>query len=171
MNTSAQPEYLGDLGPTTADDYQTLLESFAQAFWETDAQGHVVTDSPSWRAYTGQSLEQWLGQGWLSAVHPQDRATAQRQWQHSVQQRSPYNAEYRMQRPDGGWRWTNVRASPMLNPDGSVRKWLGLNIDISEKKTSRTSPPSAATPHPTDHRSRPDGDVGMGSDHQSGVLE
>ncbi|MFD1144620.1 PAS domain S-box protein [Larkinella insperata] len=134
MNTSTQPEFSGSLGPTTAQDYQTLLESFAQAFWETDAQGQVVTDSPSWRAYTGQSLEQWLGEGWATAVHPQDRAISLQQWKLAVQQRSPLNGEYRLQRPDGGWQWTNVRATPILNPDGSVRKWLGVNIDISEKK-------------------------------------
>lgn len=47
-----------------------LVGSWAQAVWETDARGMVVTDSPSWRAYTGQRLREWLGYGWLNAVHP-----------------------------------------------------------------------------------------------------
>ena len=33
-------------------------ESWAQAVWETDADGVVVADSPSWRAYTGQTPEE-----------------------------------------------------------------------------------------------------------------
>ncbi|WP_337270898.1 PAS domain-containing protein [Oryzifoliimicrobium ureilyticus] len=40
-----------------------LIETWAQAVWETDASGVVVGDSPSWRAYTGQTLEEWLGYG------------------------------------------------------------------------------------------------------------
>ncbi|WP_347302427.1 PAS domain-containing protein [Croceibacterium sp. TMG7-5b_MA50] len=61
-----------------------LTQSWAQAVWETDAEGVVVSDSPSWRAYTGQTLEQWLGYGWLDAVHPDDRIYAERQWQHAA---------------------------------------------------------------------------------------
>jgi PAS domain-containing protein len=57
-----------------------LIESWAQAVWETDGEGVVVTDSPSWRAYTGQTLGEWLGFGWLNAVHPDDRAFAAWQW-------------------------------------------------------------------------------------------
>ncbi len=36
--------------------------------------GVVVEDSPSWRAFTGQTHEQWQGFGWLDALHPDDRS-------------------------------------------------------------------------------------------------
>ncbi|OZI07654.1 histidine kinase, partial [Siphonobacter sp. BAB-5385] len=39
----------------------------------------------------------------------------------------------------GGWRWTNVRATPILSPDGSIRKWLGINIDIQDKKEAEAA--------------------------------
>ncbi|MGV3558605.1 PAS domain-containing sensor histidine kinase [Larkinella arboricola] len=139
MNTFNQSETAGSLGPTTAEDYRTLLESVAQAFWETDAQGKVVTDSPSGRAYTGQSLQEWLAGGWVAAIHPDDRPDALRQWQQAVVQHVPMTTELRLQGPDGGWRWTNVRAAPILNSDGSVKKWLGINLDISDKKRAEAS--------------------------------
>ena len=66
------------------EEYRRLIESFAQALWETDATGIVVEDSPSWRAYTGQTLQQWLGEGWVSAIHPDDRSVALSQWQRAV---------------------------------------------------------------------------------------
>lgn len=40
-----------------------LIGNVAQAVWEADSSGYVVADSPSWRAYTGQTLEEWLGDG------------------------------------------------------------------------------------------------------------
>lgn len=54
--------------------HRLLIESSAQAVWETDAEGVVIKDSPSLRAYTGQTLGGWLGYGWLDAIHPDDRA-------------------------------------------------------------------------------------------------
>jgi PAS domain S-box-containing protein len=120
-------------------DYQRLLGLVAQAVWETDANGYVVVDSPSWRAYTGQSLEAWLGEGWIGAIHPDDQAYALAQWQEAVQKRQTVHAEFRLQSPDGGWRWTNVKAMPVLQPDGSIQRWLGINIDIHDKKQAQAA--------------------------------
>lgn len=114
--------------------HRLLIESLAQALWETDAAGVVVADSPSWRAYTGQTLEELLGYGWLDAIHPDDRAYAERQWREAVAVLGLLNAEFRLRAPDGGWRWTNVRAAPLLDGDGRVEKWLGMNIDIDDRK-------------------------------------
>lgn len=114
--------------------HRLLIGSWAQAVWETDGAGVVVTDSPSWRAYTGQTLEQWLGYGWLDAIHPDDRSYAEQQWRDAVAARRLVDAEFRLRAPDGGWRWTNVRAAPVIDAEGRVEKWLGLNIDIDDRK-------------------------------------
>jgi PAS domain S-box-containing protein len=114
--------------------FRSLVESWAQAVWETDAEGRVITDSPSWRTYTGQSLEEYLGSGWANAIHPDDRAAVQQLWREAVRERRSLNAEYRLRRTEGSWRWTNDHAAPLLAPDGTVRKWVGMNVDITERK-------------------------------------
>lgn len=111
-----------------------LLGSWAQAIWESDPEGVVVKDSPSWRAYTGQTREEWLGYGWLDAIHPEDRAYAEHQWREAVAARDIVDAEFRMRAPGGGWRWTNVRAAPVMRADGTIEKWTGINIDIDAAK-------------------------------------
>ncbi|MCQ0972263.1 GAF domain-containing protein [Paracoccus sp. TK19116] len=67
-----------------------------QPNWETDALGVVTTDSPSWRAHTGQTLEEWLGYGWLDAVHPDDRPYAERQWREAVAAHKTVDDEFRL---------------------------------------------------------------------------
>lgn len=116
-----------------------LLESWTQAEWETDPDGLVVADSPSWRAYTGQSLSEWLGYGWLDAIHPDDRAYAERQWRDAVATHGLVEAQFRLRAPGGGWRWTNVRAAPVLDDDGRVEKWAGMNIDIDAQKRAEAA--------------------------------
>ena len=127
LNTPARPQ------PPT-DDYRQLIESFAQAVWEANAAGQIVDDSPSWRAYTGQTTAQWLGEGWTDAVHPHQRQAVLAQWRQAVKEQKPVQAEYQLQHAQGGWRWTSVRATPVFDPDGSVRKWVGLNVDITDRK-------------------------------------
>ncbi|MGE5464143.1 MAG: PAS domain S-box protein, partial [Syntrophothermus sp.] len=114
--------------------FRALVEPFAQAVWETDAAGMIVTDTPSWRAYTGQTLEEALGDGWVNAVHPDDRAYALHQWRKAVRNGAPLNAEFRLQGPGGDWRWTNVRAVALRDAGGKILKWVGMNIDITERK-------------------------------------
>ncbi|MFD1143478.1 PAS domain S-box protein [Larkinella insperata] len=119
-----------------ADDFKTLVESFARATWETDAAGNFSTDSPGWRAYTGQSRESWRDAGWVEAVHPNQRQLIREHWQQALAQRTPLNVEARVSRPDGNWQWTNVRAAPVISVDGSASKWVGMGIDISAQKQS-----------------------------------
>lgn len=111
-----------------------LVDGMAQANWETDADGMIVTDSPSWRAYTGQSLQEWLGAGWLDAIHPDDQAYAEASWLDAVAHPRQVDAEFRLRSVQGGWRWTNVRAVPLLDEHGEVIKWVGMNIDIGARK-------------------------------------
>ena len=113
--------------------FRALVEPFAQAVWEADAGGRIVEDSPSWRAYTGQTLEEWLGEGWAQAVHPEEREDVLRQWREAVRTGSPVNAEFRLRSP-GGWRWTNSRAAPLRDADGSVRRWVGMNVDVTDRR-------------------------------------
>lgn len=117
--------------------FHALMESYAQAVWEKDADGAAVVDSPTWRAYTGQTLEQYLGHGWLGAIHPDDRACVENRWREAVASGSNYESEHRMKWNGGGWRWTYVRAAPLRNRDRAVRKWVGVNFDIHTRKMAQ----------------------------------
>ena len=119
--------------------FRAMVEGFAEAVWETDAQGQVLVGSPGWTAYTGQREAQSLGAGWIDAVHPDDRAYVLRSWRGALGTRRMLNAEFRVQVAPGGWRWTNARAAPLFNHDGTVRKWVGMHIDIDERRRTQAA--------------------------------
>ncbi|MGH8563450.1 MAG: hybrid sensor histidine kinase/response regulator [Gammaproteobacteria bacterium] len=114
--------------------FRSLVVATSQVVWTTDPDGKVVEDCPSWRAFTGQTYEQWKGWGWLEAIHPDDRERMAQAWRQCVQDKCMCQTEYRLRAADGSYRWMAVRAVPVLEADGRVREWVGMNTDITERK-------------------------------------
>ncbi len=115
--------------------FRLLVESSSQAVWETDPDGLAAIDAPSWRAFTGQTLEQWADDGWAAVVHPEDRQGAFDKWSaHVAGEPGVYQDQFRFRRHDGQWRWTRVVAAPLPDASGKLMKWVGMNIDITEQK-------------------------------------
>lgn len=81
--------------------------------------------------------EEWLGWGWLEVIHPDERDYTAAQWRHVVETHTLVNAEFRLHHVSGEWRNTWVRATPLKNPDGSVRGWIGMNLDLTEYERAR----------------------------------
>ena len=56
--------------------FRTLAEGIPQLVWRSRSDGNRTWGSPQWVEYSGLSLEQSIGFGWLNAVHGEDRAAA-----------------------------------------------------------------------------------------------
>src|SRR5262245_40527790 len=111
--------------------YRSLIAATAQIVWTTDAEGNVVEDIPSWRAFTGQTEDGIQGMGWLNALHPEDRKPTAAVWVHAIQTCSHYATEYRVRRHDGEYCHFLVRGIPVFKKDGGVREWVGTCTNIS----------------------------------------
>jgi len=112
--------------------FRSLVMATSQIVWSNTPEGRVDEDSPSWRAFTGQTYEQWRDFGWLEAVHPDDRQATKDAWLDCVSAKSLFEVRYRLRRADGDYRWTEVRGVPVLDASGMVREWIGTNTDIHE---------------------------------------
>jgi len=113
--------------------FRSLAQSTSEMIWSTNAAGEVSDDSPAWRAFTGQSYEEWTGYGWLNAVHPEDRARAEAAWREAVVRRGKYEVDYRLRRADGTYAHTVARGTPLIDDRGEIEEWVGLNVDISAR--------------------------------------
>ncbi|NUO50090.1 MAG: PAS domain-containing protein [Polyangiaceae bacterium] len=113
--------------------FRALVEASAQIVWATNAKGIIDEDSPSWRAFTGQTWPELRGVGWLDAIHPEDRARTKAVWDQVTRTGASYDIEYRMRHVSGEWRWTNARGIPMIGDRGEVRGWIGMNTDVTER--------------------------------------
>ncbi len=113
--------------------FRVLTQATSTLVWTTDPTGTTPHDSPSWRAFTGQSLLEFSeGQGW-DVIHPDDRSHLATLWNEAVARGEPLATEYRLRRHDGVYVPMSVRAAPVFDDDGSIYEWVGANHDISSR--------------------------------------
>lgn len=114
--------------------FRALVVATSQIVWTTDAAGEKDEDSPSGRAYTGQSMEEWARVGLSGAIHPEDRPRVDAAWAHAVARGAPFEIEYRLRRHDGQHRHAFCRGVPVVDDEGAVRHWIGTITDVEEQK-------------------------------------
>lgn len=113
--------------------FEALLLASASIVWWTDARGEFVEEQPYWAAYTGQSWEQYRGSGWLTAVHPDDRASIAADWASALGKGSTYVTQGRIwsARHDR-YRAFQTRGIPARNDAGEITEWLGALTDVQD---------------------------------------
>jgi PAS domain S-box-containing protein len=114
--------------------YRALIEATATTVWHANPEGALTFVGNVWTEVSGQSVEEILKWGWLDAVHPDDRERTVKIWQNALTNKTLYSTEFRILTRKGEYRWFAVNAVPILEADGSVREWVGINSDITERK-------------------------------------
>jgi len=71
---------------------------------------------------------------WLGMVHPDDRRRAQREVRSTLEDRAPYNTEYRIVWSDNSVKWINSRARVFRDENGIPQRMIGAVTDITERK-------------------------------------
>ncbi|WP_437317592.1 GAF domain-containing protein [Sorangium sp. So ce385] len=113
---------------------RTLVQATTAVVWTATPEGTIVESSPSWLEFTGQDEAEYLERGFLRAIHPDDREAMMRAWSEATARGGVYEAEYRLRRRDGSYAYTVARAAPVRATDGSVREYVGCNMDISQQR-------------------------------------
>jgi len=115
-------------------EFRSLAESVPQIVWATRPDGSNIYFNQQWVDYTGLTLPESYGHGWIKPFHPEDKPRAWEAWQRATQQNERYSLECRLRRADGVYRWWLVRGVPMRGTDGEILKWFGTCTDIEELK-------------------------------------
>lgn len=115
--------------------YRILADLNPQAIWMGTPDGHITYANQILLDYLGfdKDLQEDL---WFNAFHPDDRRRAREGWKHSIATGEDYDIEARLLRAsDRRPRWWWIRAQPVRDDAGNILHWLGVNIDIDDRKT------------------------------------
>jgi PAS domain S-box-containing protein len=114
--------------------YKVLVTSAPVGIFQTDAQGDCLFVNQRWQEMTAISFTAALGQGWVKALHPDDRDRVNSEWYNTAQTGQEFSLEYRYLQPQGQVIWVAGRAVPLYNDAGVITGYLGTVTDISERK-------------------------------------
>jgi PAS domain S-box-containing protein len=121
---------------TSEARYRILADLNPQAIWMGAPDGSLTYANQGLLDYLGFTPDHLDGHEWLKAFHPDDRPRVVEAWTHSVSTGADYNIEARLIRArDGRARWFWIRAMPVRDDHGNILHWLGVNIDIDDRKT------------------------------------
>jgi PAS domain S-box-containing protein len=119
---------------TTRSRFENLLDLSPQIVWFAGPDGLTTYLNPYWYEYTGASESKSLGTGWTTMIHPEDREQVAEGWQQAVKEGKDYEVELRLRAEDGSYCWFLVRGRSARDESGNVNGWLGIAVDIEQRK-------------------------------------
>lgn len=117
----------------SSEELRVVIDTIPAMVWSLLPDGSLEFLNRRWLEYSGVTLEEGLKDP-LKTVHPDDRARVVEMWTRRMAAREPFEAEMRLRRADGEYRWFLVRTVPLLDGKGAVLKWYGTSNDIEDRK-------------------------------------
>jgi PAS domain S-box-containing protein len=115
------------------------IDTIPALAWSARLDGSAEFFSQHYLDFVGLSAEQAIGWGWTTAVHPEDVSGLVSTWQRIVASEVPGEAEARLRRYDGDYRWFLFRTNPLRDERGTIVNWYGVNTDIEDRKRAEAA--------------------------------
>jgi len=113
---------------------RNLIETIPAMAFVTRPDGANEFVSRQWIEFSGFSSVESAGAGWAASIHPDDLEQHAAKWRAACASGEPFESESRHRDVHGNYRWLLVRAVPLRNEQGEIRKWYGTAIDIEDRK-------------------------------------
>ncbi len=117
-----------------------IIEHTPIMIWRSDTRGGCNFFNDCWLAFTGRTLQQEQGDGWIDGVHPDDIERCLRIYLGAFQEKRIFEMKYRLRRHDGVYRWILDRGEPFYSEEGAFVGYVGSCIDITERVEAREVP-------------------------------
>jgi PAS domain S-box-containing protein len=114
--------------------YQTLADSGQALVWLSGTDKLCSYFNKTWLEFTGRTLDQEMGNGWVEGVHPDDLQRCLDIYLGSFDRREKFSMEYRLRRNDGEYRWLQDDGSPRYDSVGTFIGYIGFCLDVTESK-------------------------------------
>jgi PAS domain S-box-containing protein len=115
--------------------FRSLVTATSQMVWITDGEGRAISPAPAWNEITGRNLDDTTANGWVEALHDEDRQRFNDLWEEAKHQQQPYEAEVRIFQRDHQYHCYSIRGVPIRDAEGRcVRRWIHSGTNISGRK-------------------------------------
>jgi PAS domain S-box-containing protein len=119
---------------SSAATYRLLAETIPQQVWTATPDGALDYVSSVVVDYFQRSAEDIRAAGWPAFIHPDDLPACRARWLAALASGDDYEAELRLLRHDGSYRWHLGRGVCERDDAGKIVRWFGTNTDIHDRK-------------------------------------
>ncbi|HEY9848392.1 MAG TPA: PAS domain S-box protein [Leptolyngbyaceae cyanobacterium] len=116
---------------------RNLINSAPFLLWTTDSNGLCNFLNQGWLDFTGRSLEEELGHGWMKNIHSEDVQFYKDTYFSAIANRQCFEIVYRLKRYDGEYRWILDKGTPWFNKTGVFEGYIGSCFDITKQKQAQ----------------------------------
>ena len=116
--------------------FRAFTEAVPNQVWSADPFGALDWVNRRTTEYAGGNEEDLLRDGWERIVHPEDLPDAAAAWRGALLTGETYETEFRLRGANGSYRWHLARAVPMRDGNGAIKRWIGTNTDIEDRRSA-----------------------------------
>lgn len=114
--------------------FRSVANTAPVLIWMTDQNRHCTFFNKGWLDFTGRTLEEETGNGWIKGIHPDDVQKCMNVYTTSFAARKNFYIEYRLRKYTGEYCWIASRGEPRYLPDGTFEGYIGSCTDIHNIK-------------------------------------
>jgi PAS domain S-box-containing protein len=112
--------------------FRNMADTAPVMIWVAGPDKRFTFVNKTWLMFTGRRLEQELGNGWTSSLHPEDLVRCYETFCASFKARKNFHLECRLRRADGEYRSILCSGVPRFDPAGEFAGYIGSDIDITD---------------------------------------
>ena len=114
--------------------FRSMADTTPVLMWMAGPDSLATYFNQNWLDFTGRSLAEELGEGWVASVHPADVSGCHQLYAEAFALRERFRLEFRLRRHDGEYRWIVDMGVPRFNADNSFAGYLGSCMDITDHR-------------------------------------
>jgi PAS domain S-box-containing protein len=135
----AELDYLKRKQTSGEQRFRELLDASPVMVWMSGTDALCTFFNRAWLEFRGRNLAEELGNGWTAGLHPDDRDLCLETYLKAFSARTPFRAQYRVQRADGEYAWIENSGTPLIE-DTVFVGFMGTAQDVSDRRNRAFSP-------------------------------
>jgi PAS domain S-box-containing protein len=125
--------------------FRTVADSAPVFIWMAGVDKRYTFFNKPWLDFTGRTLAQETGTGWIEGVHPDDVEAYLKDSGEAFDARRAFLLFYRLRRHDGEYRWISAHGVPRLDAIGRFAGYIGSCSDVTERRRAEAETQSLRT--------------------------